>query len=116
MKNLLWIILIIGGIIGAVLFFQRKASQAATAGDKPGDKPPMTKPAESFPLKPGDKGQLVEKLQKWLNWAFNSALTVDGIFGPKTQAAWNSNGPVLYGWKKDQVTKSYFDMYIQPNV
>ena len=49
---------------------------------------------ESFPTLPrrgyfknGDKGEQVKLLQKFLNWAINVKLSVDGIIGPKTIAA-----------------------------
>ncbi len=38
-------------------------------------------------MKMGDKGEEIKKLQKFLNWAMNSGLTVDGEFGAKTDTA-----------------------------
>lgn len=44
------------------------------------------------PLKRGSRGDNVLKVQKALNILYNSGLTEDGIFGPKTEEALNSNG------------------------
>ena len=38
-------------------------------------------------MKMGDKGEEVKKLQRFLNWAINSNLVVDGSFGDKTDTA-----------------------------
>ena len=38
-------------------------------------------------MKMGDSGEEVKKLQMFLNWAMNSGLVVDGIFGVKTDTA-----------------------------
>lgn len=38
-------------------------------------------------LKKGSKGEEVKKLQKFLNWALNVKIDVDGDFGTKTESA-----------------------------
>lgn len=46
---------------------------------------------DSFPLTVGSRGDRVKKLQQALNTLFDSKLSTDGIFGPKTKTALTSN-------------------------
>lgn len=52
----------------------------------------VVKDALGFPLIQGDRGERVEAVQRALNRNFNSALVVDGIFGPKTYKSISANG------------------------
>lgn len=45
-----------------------------------------------FPLAKGSKGTYVLAIQAALNKKFNTSLTLDGIFGPKTYRALSVNG------------------------
>ena len=61
-----------------------------------------------FPLKRGSKGDKVKFIQKYINWVnFNSALTVDGIWGDKTETA------ALKTFGKNIITKDDYDRYQQ---
>ena len=91
-------ILIISGSIlligaGILLFVPRNKQSDSTKGDNGDDKTndsPLdpTKLNASFPLKKGSKGKQVVALQKYLNDASSdNALSLDGIFGQKTENA-----------------------------
>jgi len=51
--------------------------------------PPMSLEKGFMPLKRGSRGRGVELLQRWLN-VLGYGLKVDGIFGPRTEAALKS--------------------------
>lgn len=69
--------------------------------------PPATKQS-TFPLKFGSEGAEVENLQRFLNERSNAGLTVDGVFGNKTQTATQQYLGTL------QVTESYYNSVIVP--
>jgi len=81
MKKKIIIIVIIVVILGIAAFFiykKVKKSGGSTPGSATG--------GSEFPLKQGSRGTKVENLQKALNKINPIELTVDGIFGPKTEA------------------------------
>ena len=59
--------------------------------------------SDSFPLKRDSGGSRVRVLQTWLNDTYGTSLVVDGKFGPKTEAALESNT----GLK--EVSESYYN-------
>jgi len=85
------------GIYYLVKYILKKRAEKAAAtvppASKPGTVPPSVKPATQvsvFPLKNGSRGNEVRALQTYLNGkmpAPMAKLTVDGIFGAKTEAA-----------------------------
>lgn len=114
-KNLFITVAIIVGVVAAylVLFpgkkpwqiFKRKKAGAILAGESASavtsaetgnpmnpDTKPITKDSDGFPITYGDKGNLVAAIQEGLNLKFGSALSVDGIFGPKTRKALGAHG------------------------
>jgi hypothetical protein len=50
------------------------------------------RPDTTFPLTIYTKGEKVKNIQKALNYKFRAGLTVDGEWGPKTEAALKANG------------------------
>ena len=93
------VILILVCIFGYMYYRKRKNAKETGESTKanPGKgsagttKTPETPAKEStdgvYPWKDGTKGNNVAGIQNGLNAAFDAGLTVDGIFGPKTQAA-----------------------------
>lgn len=61
---------------------------------------------DSFPLSYGARGANVSKWQAYLN-KLGASLTVDGIWGPKTEAA-----SIQYT-KFNSITKEYFDAVVK---
>ena len=92
-------ILIALGVLGAgagVFFYFRKkkkerealVNQFQTGGSSSGSSSSSsTQSSASFPLRKGDRGDLVAELQKKLNSAGSYGLAVDGIFGVLTEGA-----------------------------
>lgn len=76
--------------------------------------------SKAFPLKRGSQGAEVRHLQRWLNSTGSfppyvnidptiqphNSISVDGIFGPKTEAALKTATGGIYSY----VTKAYYDM------
>lgn len=55
----------------------------------------------SFPIKRGDRGEVVKSIQKALNTVQKSGLVVDGIFGSNTEAALVAyNGKKQLDWEE----------------
>ena len=114
-------------ILGITTFFvvKRYLGNKASAtngdtngnGDNQGSSTPNT---EAFPLKRGSQGAEVRHLQRWLNASGpyppyqnldsqlqpHNAINVDGIFGPKTEAALKTATGGIYSY----VTKAYYDV------
>ncbi len=74
---------------------------------------------DSFPLKKGSKGLRVKKLQDFLNRENNESLTVDGIFGSKTEQAVKRNQMPFATFKQmhpdaveGQVQQTFFTTFI----
>lgn len=108
-KAVVWVA---AGVAAVVLFssFRKKqvtlAGSSSIGGGNAGGgvgggfgSTPVDPRAVYFPLKYGDrgskKGYYVKALQRWLNYrngtdATFTKLAVDGIFGPKTLAAWQA--------------------------
>tara|TARA_Y100000816_G_scaffold257698_1_gene212047 strand:+ start:2117 stop:2503 length:387 start_codon:yes stop_codon:yes gene_type:complete len=90
-------ILIALGVLGAgagVFFYfrKKKKEREALVNQFEPPKPPIssgssTQSSASFPLRKGDRGDLVAELQKKLNSAGSYGLAVDGIFGVLTEGA-----------------------------
>lgn len=84
MKKYGFIILIVILIIAFLVFHFMKNEEVDTYLN-PSIAPGM--PDGNWPVKYGDKNQKVIILQRILNSQFNAGLTIDGDFGPKTDAA-----------------------------
>jgi hypothetical protein len=71
--------------------------------------PDMISVNESFPIKYGDRGENVKKLQKFLNTKVSSGLQldVDGIFGDQTELT------LQWVFEIEKVSKDFF---IQNNI
>ena len=127
-KNYGWVIAAVAAIAIATLLLKDKIKEAFT---KPSENPedagsfasssasaPATSgtaTSESFPLKMGSKGDLVKNLQAYLNYSGSYGLTVDGIFGPKTESACVAEFSGLVGVANPkEVTKQYYDSFIAP--
>jgi len=108
---------------GAYLFWKRKKTNEAKPIDsmpeldvkptisEPIPVPTVTLPTKSFPIVNGSTGKYIEYLQKGLNLAFKSGLTVDGIYGNKTAAA------LMSGLKRYQINSQvdYNNVLIELN-
>ena len=136
-KAVVWVA---AGVAALVLFssFRRKqvtlAGSSSIGGENTGGNvgggsgsTPADPRAVYFPLKYGDrggkKGYYVKALQRWLNYrngtdATFTKLAVDGIFGPKTLAAWQAvwehydgttAGRVVNLLRYDQANMSIFE-------
>ena len=108
MKKKIIITIVILAILGVAAFFiykkvkQKNQTGTGSIGSGSG--------TTGFPLKQGSRGKEVENVQKALNQvnqqsAF-TALIVDGIFGPKTEAALQST----LGLK--QLTKTQYNKFM----
>jgi hypothetical protein len=100
--------------LAAIFYFlyTKFLKPATSTDDNQDDKPspPGTKPQgnKEFPLKQGSKGLKVKQLQAGLNIKDNAGLDVDGIFGPKTEAA-------LEKYYKIKTLSEYnYDKYVKP--
>ena len=100
--------------VGLLLYFGffRKSAASTTPGTTlPGGSTPntnTTSASETFPLKQGSRGDKVRELQQFLNRRILPplvALDVDGIFGPKTEAA------LFQVTGRKQVTEAEFNLY-----
>ncbi len=101
------VVLVVAGVTAVLLFSSMKkkkvtlAGSSSIGGENIGSSAGTSADprAAYFPLKYGDrggkKGYYVKALQRWLNYrngtdATFTKLAVDGIFGPKTLAAWQA--------------------------
>lgn len=128
MKRKTWItigtLLVVGSgaYLGVNYFLAKRKSkdlQKQAADDlSKGNSTPAVK--AEFPLKKGSKGMLVSMLQEWLNKNNNETLTVDGIFGSKTEAAVKRNQMPFESFKtmyptavEGQVSENFFTKFIK---
>jgi len=90
-------LLIALGVLGAgagIFFYMRGKKKKKEAllnqfqtGGSSSSSSSSTQSSASFPLRKGDRGDLVAELQKKLNSAGSYGLAVDGIFGVLTEGA-----------------------------
>lgn len=110
-KTTKWIIVavVIAAIIAAIIILKGKKASAATTGA------PITGASTGgstslvsgiFPLKQGVTSDDVKKLQQHLN-SKGASLDVDGIFGPKTEAA------LQLHYNMKEMTQDQFKQYVK---
>lgn len=103
-KTIIIILVIVIALSAGIWIIAAKKKAAALASDPAVDPTDTsgTTPAQTttiMPLKKGSRCPEVAELQKALNRKYNSGLTVDGIWGAKTQAALLANNlPTTIFW------------------
>lgn len=106
-------------ILSAVIYYALKTKKgtALTVGDNTnlGDNAdPMI--ATSFPLKQGSRGDEVKLLQTYINTYFEGNLIADGVWGSKTQAAYEAFfNRVEFLSSKQLLMESEYAGYIKPH-
>jgi peptidoglycan hydrolase-like protein with peptidoglycan-binding domain len=85
-------------VIATILYFVLKKK------DTPSSEVPATNPS-AFPLKKGSTGPEVIQVQKYLNQKYSAGLAVDGIWGPKTNAA------VTNFLQRDNISSDVYDKW-----
>jgi len=104
MKKKITIIIIIVAILGIASFFiykkvkQRKETSSGTGS--------TGSSSAGFPLKQGSRGTEVKNIQGSLNRILPATLTVDGIFGPATEASLQQKIGL------SQLTKKQYDAFM----
>lgn len=89
-KKIIIIIAVIALITALILYFRKRSKDKAAAVQEPEPNSPGTIVRPLVPLYPfqqGSQGEIIKKIQKALNLSFEAGLVVDGIYGPKTEAA-----------------------------
>ena len=99
-KTIIIILVIVLVLAAGVWFFAKKQTDTTTTtgtsgtgagtGGTGSGTAKVTEP-EKMPLVQGSTGTLVKDIQTALNSKYKAGLTVDGIWGPKTQAALSGN-------------------------
>lgn len=93
-KKIITVLVIVAIIAIGLYFVFRKPKAAITTGagsvTSAGTDPNAIDATIVFPLKSGSTGKGVKQVQAYLNSKYNAGLTVDGIWGPKTNAAANT--------------------------
>jgi len=91
-KTIIIISVIVLLLAGSVWFYanaqKKKTEDPGNIGDGSGS--PVVQSVK-FPLQQGSRGKAVEAIQSALNSKFNAGLTMDGIWGAKTQKALLAN-------------------------
>lgn len=121
--NVFLIVVGIASIISALVYYvlkTKKTGEMPIVGDgdwtppKPGEFNPTA--VGNFPLKYGSRGDAVKLLQAYMNAYFNGQLSVDGIWGAKTQIAYAlMHHQVEFIASSEQITETEFNNYIQPH-
>lgn len=102
-------------LIAAWLIVRRKRSetevteQSGSAGTSSGSTAWTVKNLDddySYPIKRGDSGTVVTFIQSGLNDTWGAGLTVDGKFGPKTEAA------LLKHFGKKELNEADFAIFV----
>jgi LPXTG-motif cell wall-anchored protein len=82
---------VLGAGAGVFFYFRNKKKKREALVNQfeplPSSSGSSTQSSSSFPLRKGDRGDLVAELQKKLNSAGSYGLAVDGIFGVLTEGA-----------------------------
>jgi peptidoglycan hydrolase-like protein with peptidoglycan-binding domain len=88
-KILIAFALILAAAAAWYYFKKRKASQVEPGQPTPtpAGSPPAPAVSGPWPLQQGSRNTYVKALQQHLNKAHGAGLVIDGIFGPKTEAA-----------------------------
>lgn len=111
-KTTKWIVVavVIAAIIAAIIILKSKKANAATTDGLTANSgsagSSTTTSAKIFPLKQGVTSDDVKKLQQHLN-SKGAALDVDGIFGPKTEAA------LLLHYNMKEMSELQFNQYVK---
>lgn len=113
-KRILLFVLIAAVVVISYLYYKKAIGEPVTNPLLPKSAPANDKNrTDAFPLKKGSTGERVKALQEFLNYSGSYGLTVDGIFGSKTEQAVILELSPAGGITKE-VSQDYYYKFIVP--